>query len=159
MFQGQNLTCIFGIPLLQMCPVYFGQTELPVTSYFLLLMHCLVSCCLQQRRQIARSASKSHGRRGRSCQRGQSQGIQKYKLLNQCINIYILVLLVIIQYMQVIAAEGEQKASRALREAAEIVSESPAAIQLRYLQVYHFRSFTKFKRGLVLSSILLSIIL
>ena len=36
---------------------------------------------------------------------------------------------------QVIAAEGEQKASRALREAAEIVSESPAAIQLRYLQV------------------------
>merc|ERR1711902_256793 len=35
---------------------------------------------------------------------------------------------------KVIAAEGEQKASRALREAAEIVSESPAAIQLRYLQ-------------------------
>merc|ERR1711988_923573 len=35
---------------------------------------------------------------------------------------------------KVIAAEGEQNASRALREAAEIVSESPAAIQLRYLQ-------------------------
>ena len=42
-------------------------------------------------------------------------------------------LILIVQ--QVIAAEGEQKASRALREAAEIVSESPAAIQLRYLQV------------------------
>ena len=41
----------------------------------------------------------------------------------------------IIIWYQVIAAEGEQKASRALREAAEIVSESPAAIQLRYLQV------------------------
>lgn len=33
-----------------------------------------------------------------------------------------------------IAAEGEQKASRALKEAAEVISESPAALQLRYLQ-------------------------
>ena len=33
-----------------------------------------------------------------------------------------------------IAAEGEQKASRALKEAADIMAESPAAIQLRYLQ-------------------------
>jgi hypothetical protein len=37
--------------------------------------------------------------------------------------------------LQVIAAEGEKKASRALREASEIISESPAALQLRYLQV------------------------
>lgn len=36
---------------------------------------------------------------------------------------------------KVIAAEGEQKASRALREASEIISDSPAALQLRYLQV------------------------
>lgn len=35
---------------------------------------------------------------------------------------------------QVIAAEGEQKASRALKEAAEVISESPSALQLRYLQ-------------------------
>jgi erythrocyte band 7 integral membrane protein len=35
---------------------------------------------------------------------------------------------------QVVAAEGEQKASRALKEAADIMTESPAAIQLRYLQ-------------------------
>ena len=35
---------------------------------------------------------------------------------------------------QVIAAEGEQKASRALKEASDIISESPAALQLRYLQ-------------------------
>ena len=34
-----------------------------------------------------------------------------------------------------IAAEGEKKASRALRDASEIISESPAALQLRYLQV------------------------
>ena len=34
-----------------------------------------------------------------------------------------------------IAAEGEQKASHALRDAAEIISQSPSAIQLRYLQV------------------------
>jgi len=37
---------------------------------------------------------------------------------------------------KVIAAEGEQKASRALREASEVISDSPAALQLRYLQVY-----------------------
>jgi len=35
---------------------------------------------------------------------------------------------------KVIAAEGEQKASRALKEASDIISESPAALQLRYLQ-------------------------
>lgn len=44
---------------------------------------------------------------------------------------------------KVIAAEGEQKASRALREAAEIVSESPAAIQLRYLQTLNSISAEK----------------
>ena len=34
-----------------------------------------------------------------------------------------------------IAAEGEQKASRALREASSTIAESSAALQLRYLQV------------------------
>merc|ERR1719150_3216253 len=33
-----------------------------------------------------------------------------------------------------IAAEGEHKASRALRQAAEVIVDSPAALQLRYLQ-------------------------
>jgi erythrocyte band 7 integral membrane protein len=36
--------------------------------------------------------------------------------------------------LQVIAAEGEHKASRALKEAAEVIAESPGALQLRYLQ-------------------------
>jgi erythrocyte band 7 integral membrane protein len=35
----------------------------------------------------------------------------------------------------VIAAEGEKKASGALRDASEIISESSSALQLRYLQV------------------------
>ncbi|KAJ8039164.1 Mechanosensory protein 2 [Holothuria leucospilota] len=35
---------------------------------------------------------------------------------------------------QVIAAEGEQNASRALKEAADVIAESPSALQLRYLQ-------------------------
>lgn len=35
---------------------------------------------------------------------------------------------------KVIAAEGEQKASKALRNAAEVIAMSPQAIQLRYLQ-------------------------
>ena len=33
-----------------------------------------------------------------------------------------------------IAAEGEHQASRALKEAADIINESPSALQLRYLQ-------------------------
>ena len=35
---------------------------------------------------------------------------------------------------KVIAAEGEQKASKALKDAADVISESSIAIQLRYLQ-------------------------
>jgi erythrocyte band 7 integral membrane protein len=35
---------------------------------------------------------------------------------------------------KVIAAEGEMKASRGLKEAADIINESPIALQLRYLQ-------------------------
>uniref|UniRef100_A0A915D4J5 Band 7 domain-containing protein n=1 Tax=Ditylenchus dipsaci TaxID=166011 RepID=A0A915D4J5_9BILA len=35
---------------------------------------------------------------------------------------------------KVIVAEGEQKASRALKEAAEVIAQSPQALQLRYLQ-------------------------
>ena len=36
--------------------------------------------------------------------------------------------------LQVIAAEGELNASKALKEAADVIAESPAALQLRYLQ-------------------------
>ncbi len=35
---------------------------------------------------------------------------------------------------KVISAEGEQKASVALKEAADIINQSPVALQLRYLQ-------------------------
>ena len=35
---------------------------------------------------------------------------------------------------KVIAAEGEQKASVALKEASDVISDSPSALQLRYLQ-------------------------
>ena len=38
--------------------------------------------------------------------------------------------------VKVIAAEGEQKASKALREASIVMAESSSALQLRYLQVY-----------------------
>lgn len=36
--------------------------------------------------------------------------------------------------IQVISAEGEQRAARKLREAADVMDESPATLQLRYLQ-------------------------
>ena len=35
---------------------------------------------------------------------------------------------------KIIAAEGEMKASRGLKDAGDILSESPIALQLRYLQ-------------------------
>ena len=34
--------------------------------------------------------------------------------------------------MQVIAAEGEQKASRALRQAADVIAESSSALQVKW---------------------------
>ncbi|KAF7636475.1 PHB domain-containing protein [Meloidogyne graminicola] len=43
----------------------------------------------------------------------------------------------------VIVAEGEQKASRALKEAADVIAESPQAIQLRYLQTLNSISAEK----------------
>ena len=38
---------------------------------------------------------------------------------------------------KVIAAEGEHKASRALRHAAEVIADSPAALQVGLLLLYH----------------------
>ena len=47
---------------------------------------------------------------------------------------------------KVIAAEGEHKASRALRHAAEVMEQSPAAVQLRYLQTLSNISGNKYQR-------------
>jgi erythrocyte band 7 integral membrane protein len=44
---------------------------------------------------------------------------------------------------KVIAAEGEQKASRALKDAADVMVQSPAALQLRYLQTLNTISAEK----------------
>jgi len=44
---------------------------------------------------------------------------------------------------QVIAAEGEQKAARALKEASDVISESSLALQLRYLQTLNTISAEK----------------
>ena len=37
---------------------------------------------------------------------------------------------------KVIAADGEKRASKALREASSVIDESPSALQLRYLLFY-----------------------
>ena len=44
---------------------------------------------------------------------------------------------------QVIAAEGEHKASRALKDASDVINESPSALQLRYLQTLNTISAEK----------------
>ena len=47
----------------------------------------------------------------------------------------ILVIMIITPPVQVIAAEGEHKASRALRHAAEVIIDSPAALQVTMMTV------------------------
>ncbi len=44
---------------------------------------------------------------------------------------------------QVIAAEGENKAARALKDASDVINESPSALQLRYLQTLNTISAEK----------------
>merc|ERR1739844_187529 len=44
---------------------------------------------------------------------------------------------------KVIAAEGEQKASKALREASDVIAKSSSALQLRYLQTLNSISAEK----------------
>ncbi len=48
--------------------------------------------------------------------------------------LFLLYLLLMTARAKVVAAEGEQKASVALKNAAEIINKSPIALQLRYLQ-------------------------
>ena len=78
-------------------------------------------------REVAAEPAARHGGRGRGHQGGASQGGQAV-----CVKLYSLTMLCC---SKVIGAEGEQKASRALKEASDIISSSPAALQLRYLQV------------------------
>ena len=85
----------------------------------------------QQGCAAAGTAAKGHGCGGRSYQGGQGQG-----MLLHMRSVYDLVL-------QVIAAEGEQKASSALRAASEIIACSPSAMQLRYLQTLNSISAEK----------------
>ena len=53
---------------------------------------------------------------------------------------------------KVIAAEGEHKASRALREAAEVIVDSPAALQLRYVINCLINPLTAFITSLLILS-------
>ena len=46
---------------------------------------------------------------------------------------------------KVIAADGEKRASKALREASSVIDDSPSALQLRYLQVRTLFFFFFFK--------------
>merc|ERR1712045_1079442 len=48
-----------------------------------------------------------------------------------------------VQLQRAMAAEGEQKASRALKDAAAVINESPSALQLRYLQTLNSISAEK----------------
>jgi erythrocyte band 7 integral membrane protein len=45
---------------------------------------------------------------------------------------------------KVIAAEGEMKASRALKKAADVISESPAALQVKFQYLFYFLLITFF---------------
>ena len=88
----------------------------------------------QKRREASCSASESHGCRSWGRQGGQGEGefasSHHLDIMSSCHHA--------IMPCQVIAAEGEQKASRALREASNTIAESASALQLRYLQVRRY---------------------
>lgn len=93
-----------------------------------------------QRREAASPAPAGHGCRGRGVTRGQSKGQDAHSSGNppspvssrSPINPSAAPLPYV--WLQVIAAEGEMNASRALKEASLVIAESPSALQLRYLQ-------------------------
>ena len=70
-----------------------------------------------------------------------SQPSYKSRSCQSCLNLHVID--IVCSPNQVIAAEGEQKASLALKEAADVISESPAALQLRYLQTLNSISTEK----------------
>ena len=97
-------------------------------SSFSIFLHIQL---FQKRRETSCSASESHGCRSRGRQGGQGEGefTSSHHLdMSSCHHD-------LMSSCQVIAAEGEQKASRALREASNTIAESSSALQLRYLQV------------------------
>ena len=51
---------------------------------------------------------------------------------------------------KVIAADGEKRASKALREASSVIDESPSALQLRYLQVSYDNLVVQYLPNLIL---------
>lgn len=57
--------------------------------------------------------------------------------------VIVLALTILLTGFQVIAAEGEMTASRSLKDAADIMGEAPAAMQLRYLQTLNTISAEK----------------
>ena len=88
--------------------------------------------------ETAPESAARHGRGGRGRQGGQSQGLYySCKLYLKIVwhRHNALCMHDANNDAQVIAAEGEQKASRALREASNTIAESSSALQLRYLQV------------------------
>ena len=74
------------------------------------------------------TTSEGNGSGSRGCKRSSSKGLYQTRLNNFLSTTDII-------SVQVIAADGEQKAARALKEASETISESSSAMQLRYLQV------------------------
>lgn len=93
-----------------------------------------------QGRQVALAAPEGHGRWGGGQPRGQSQGTAPVAgtpppppQLIHC-SCFGFTPPSFSPPKQVIAAEGEMNASRALKEASLVIAESPSALQLRYLQ-------------------------
>ena len=56
---------------------------------------------------------------------------------------FFIIILALCFFTQVIAAEGEHRASHSLKEAADVMAQSSAALQLRYLQTLNTISAEK----------------
>ena len=105
--------------------------------YIFILFHTCPNTILllfqQKRCEATNSVTESNGCWSWGCTRSQSKGEYEWN-----INVGLMS-----QFIQVIAAEGEQKASSALRAASEMIAASPGALQLRYLQTLNSISAEK----------------
>ena len=84
-----------------------------------------------ERCATASKPAEGNGGRGGGHEGGEGQGDKHLVFCDFWPNPALYLITPINDNLQVIAAEGEQKASRALKEASDIISESPAALQLR----------------------------
>ena len=111
----------------------------PMTTVLTSALNCSKDARLPVQLQRAMAAEAEAAREARakvrlSSRTTQQQNEKTISFENWKFRLSLTPAFISLPFFQVIAAEGEQKASRALKEASEVIAESSSALQLRYLQ-------------------------